>query len=46
MMPLDTPRCTSAKIPNVTASRTGTPVREFTWAEISRMWPKMTARNR
>ena len=39
-------RCTSANTPNVTASRTGTPEREFTCAEISRMCPSTTPRNR
>jgi hypothetical protein len=33
-------------MPKVTDSMTGTPDLEFTWAEMSRICPRVTARNR
>ena len=40
------PRCTSEKMPKVTFSSIGTPDLELTCAEISRICPSITARNR
>jgi hypothetical protein len=45
-MPPDSPRCSSEKTPKVTDSSTGTPVFEFTCAEMSRTCATITAMNR